>query len=64
MRRLFNVIDGCDMIGAILAAPVLIILLVTGHFPHDLELWFYGVAGIILIVAIALAIRARRKPKE
>ena len=61
MRRVFDVLDGCDMIFAILAVPVVLILIVTGHFPFDLELWVYAVFGIFLITAIVLTIVARRK---
>jgi hypothetical protein len=58
LRSIFRVLDLMDAVYALFAFFAVIILLASGRIPHDLELWGYAVAGLILVVGLAFAVWA------
>lgn len=64
LRGIIDIIDAMDAIFALIAFGVIIVLLASGKIPHDLELWAYGVGGLLLVLAVIFGIwgmRGRRR---
>ena len=56
LRGIIHIIDAMDAIFALIAFGVIIVLLASGKIPHDLELWAYGVGGLLLVLAVIFGI--------
>lgn len=60
LRAILRVVDAIDAIFALIAFIVIVVLLASGKIPHDLELWAYGIGGLLLLLAIILGIWGMR----
>ena len=56
LKAIFRVMDVMDAVFALIAFVVIVVLLASGKIPHNLELWFYGVGGFLLLVAIIFGV--------
>ena len=54
-----RVLDMLDAMAAIGALILVVVLLAMGKFPRDLEIWAYGLGGMLLVAAIGLTVRKR-----
>ena len=64
VRGTFGVMEIIDAIGYIIAFFVLLGLLLTGHIPHDMELWAGAGLGAMLLVVITMVIVQRRNRRN
>ena len=56
-----RLLDTLDALAAVGALVLILVLLATGRVPRDLELWVYGLGGALLVAAVVVTVRKRRK---